>query len=213
MPETKKKTPKKPVIKQTVDDIDDLDELIAQEQNKPKKMITIKDGGTFVAEPEAGKKVTFDDILQVRLEYDTEVIVDQDLTKILDIPYNVSITQIQEILAESAQLQARWNLIYNEIQHYYELEKLHFEVWEAERREFYRKKISVIQKPTDKKVNDCVMVEPEYIQRLKILTKLRRDSNSAKSIAIAFATRADKAVSISYLLRKEMETISQKNVI
>ena len=58
--------------------------------------------------------------------------------------------------------------------------------------------------PSDAKINKRILLDPEYEEKQKAITKSKKHMNHIKAVANSFARRGDKITSIASLIKFEL---------
>lgn len=152
------------------------------------------------------------DVLQFHYVVSDNIEIEADLNKLLKIPEYSDLTPsvASNILAEASRTQARWSVFYNAAAFEYEQTKIAFDVWVAKEEEKTRSELlEKGEKDTGKHVTNIVLCKPEYIKKQRELITLKLVMNNIKAGATGFASKGDKASTISYLLKRELKNIKE----
>lgn len=180
-------------VKTEVDD-EKTDELVVRHKNKFKKSNMI---------------------LKFQFEI-SDVIIDEDVNKLLYIPSFKDLNPIVvgNILAENAQLEARWNVLYNEAVAEYEKKELDIDIAKAKQDlDIRTRALQNNDKMTETKITNMIIRDPKYKKIQQELIEIKRKMNNLKSVAQAFVSRGNKTITLAHLVNSEMKLSNNTNLI
>jgi hypothetical protein len=116
------------------------------------------------------------------------------------------------MMAENSAIHARWNVLANQAAIKADYEKMKFEVWAKEQSRHYREELAQVagKKPSEKMIDEALMIDPEYLRRYSESLKKKEDALNIRSIAIGFAERGDRLVNIVSMMKWEKPSSSVK---
>jgi len=144
-----------------------------------------------------------------------EELIEQDLDDALTIPSasDLNPTIIMNLMAEAANVHARWNTLLAEATAEYDMIKWRTEIWRAEKAKQYRKELEQLKsgRITDAQVQDAIRLDPEFLEIMENEINAKKNMNHVKSLAIGFGEKREQITSIASMMKSELAALGEGN--